>query len=530
MIFPVNGLIGAGFRDLVGFNFVAVISITEICLVTDSNYIYKTENMSTETKKLQLNYKQLFIGGRWVDPLTDAYFEIKSPHDQSTVGSTVLAGEADIDAAVNAAAKALNSGPWPAMQPEDRQNIVARFIAIHQEYVNEFAALITQENGSPIWFTAMLQDLMKFQSEAYLRAAQNIEWEVRQPTYSGERIIRREPAGVVAAIIPWNVPQQSALSKILPAILAGCTVVFKPTPDTALDGIKLGELFKEAGLPDGVLNIVPAGREVGEYLVSHPQINKIAFTGSTQAGKKIAAIGGSQMKRFSMELGGKSAAIILEDADLASTVAGIKFASFVNSGESCLAKTRIIAPKKRYEEIVSALAVMISEMTVGNPALPENFIGPMINQQQFDRVNAYIELGLQEGARLVTGGPGKPEGEEFEKGWYVKPTLFADVNNQMRIAREEIFGPVLVVIPYETEEEAIAIANDSEYGLCGAVFCADVEKALAVSRQILAGSISINGAFLDFDSPFGGYKQSGIGREAGVAGVEEYTELKAITI
>jgi aldehyde dehydrogenase (NAD+) len=490
--------------------------------------IYKNNNM--KNKNLPRNYDQLFIGGQWVNPLTKARFEIKSPHDQSVVGSTVLAGEADINAAVNAAHKALTSGPWPKMSPEDRQNIIERFITLHHEYASELATLITQENGTRIWFTSMLQDLIKLQNESYLRSSKAVEWEVREPIYNGERVIRRESAGVVAAIIPWNVPQQSALTKIIPALLAGCTVILKPTPETALDGLALGEIFKAAGLPDGVLNIVPADREVGEYLVSHPKIDKITFTGSTNAGKKIAAIAGSQMKRYSMELGGKAAAIILEDADLAAAVANIKFGSFVNSGESCLAKTRILAPRVHYEKIVADLADMVSNLTVGNPANYENFIGPMINKQQYDKVNNYIALGLQEGARLVTGGLGKPDNDELKNGWYIKPTLFADANNQMRIAREEIFGPVLVVIPYDTVDEAIEITNDSDYGLCGAVFGGDVEQALAISRQILAGSISINGAFLDFDSPFGGYKKSGIGRESGVYGIEEFIELKAITL
>lgn len=485
--------------------------------------------MTIESKTLPTSYNQLFIGGKWVNPLSHDIYEIKSPHDQSVTGSVILACEADIDNAVNAAEKAFKSGAWPKMKPEERQEIIERFVQLHHEYVNEFACLITKENGSPIWFTAMLQGVMKLQSETYLRAAKNVQWELREPTYSGERLIRREAAGVVAAIIPWNVPQQSALVKIIPAMLAGCTVVLKPAPATALDGLALGELFKAAGLPDGVLNIVPADREVGEYLVSHPKVDKITFTGSTAAGKKIAAIAGSQMKRFSMELGGKAAAIILDDADLESAIGNMKFAAFVNSGESCLAKTRVLAPRSKYDQIVSALSDMVSSLTVGNPAVGENFIGPMVNEQQFDKVRKYIQLGLDEGARLVTGGLDKPAGE-LSDGWYITPTLFADVNNKMRIAREEIFGPVLIVIPYDTIDEAIEIANDSDYGLCSAVYSGDVEKALAISRQIQAGSISINGAFLDFDSPFGGYKQSGVGREAGVYGIEEFTELKAVSL
>jgi aldehyde dehydrogenase (NAD+) len=486
--------------------------------------------MNTENKKFPNTSNQLFIGGQWVDPLTNARIELRSPHNQAVIGSTVLAAEADIDAAVDAAYSALRSGPWPKMNPEKRQAIIEKFSELYQTKASEFAALITEENGSPIWFTTMLQDLMKLQNESYLRAAKTVDWENRQPTYSGERVIRREPVGVVAAVIPWNVPQQSALTKIVPAMLAGCTVVLKLTPATALDGLALGELFKAAGLPDGVLNIVPADRQVSEYLISHPKVNKITFTGSTAAGKKIAAIAGSQMKRFSMELGGKAAAIILEDADISAAVGDLKFATFVNSGESCFAKTRVLAPRAKYDEIVAGLSEMISGLTIGSPFLPENFIGPMVNEQQYEKVRNYIQIGVQEGARLVTGGLEKPEGDELSNGWYIKPTLFADVNNQMRIAREEIFGPVLVVIPFDSVEEAIEIANDSDYGLCAAVYGADKETALEISRHIQAGSISINGAFLDFDSPFGGYKQSGVGREVGIYGIEACTELKALTL
>ena len=486
--------------------------------------------MNIEIKKLPTRYDELFIGGKWVTPSTDSKLSIVSPHDQSIIGSVPLAMESDIDDAVEAARRALHSSPWSTTTPTERQEIISRFITIHSKYASQFAELITRENGSPIWFSNMLQELMPLQSETFLRAAKHMNWEIRQPTHSGERVVRREPAGVVAAIIPWNVPQQSALVKIVPALLAGCTVVLKPTPGTALDGLALGELFKEAGLPDGVLNIVPADRKVSEYLVSHPQVDKITFTGSTNAGRKIAGIAGSQMKRVSMELGGKAAAILLEDADIRAAVASIKFSSFINNGESCLAQTRVLVPKSKYEEVVNELGNMISGLSVGDPAMPENFIGPMVNEPQFEKVREYIRLGIAEGARLVTGGTDKPSGDGLTKGWYIKPTLFADVNNQMRIAREEIFGPVLVAIPYDTVEEAIDIANDSDYGLCASVYGANKEEALNVSRQIQAGSISINGAFLDFDSPFGGYKKSVIGRESGVYGIEEFTELKAVSL
>ncbi|WP_158796431.1 aldehyde dehydrogenase [Pedobacter sp. L105] len=476
-------------------------------------------------------YDQLFIGGEWINPSTDHKVDIVSPHDQSITGYTVLAEQADIDLAVAAARKAFDQGPWPKTTPEERQALITKFNEIHSTHTAELAALTTAENGSPIWFTGMLQQALAEQTNAYLRAAKAFEWESTQPAASGgTNVIRREPVGVVAAIIPWNAPQQSALVKIIPALLAGCTVVFKPTPETSLDGIALGELFKQAGLPDGVLSIVPAGREVSEYLVSHAGVDKIAFTGSTRAGQQIASIAGKQMKRYSLELGGKSAAIILEDADIAMTAGMLKYYSFGNNGQACVGQTRILAPKSRYAEISEALTAMVASIPVGDPNNMETFQGPIFNKAQYDRVNSYLELGVQEGATITTGGLGKPEGAQYEKGWYIKPTVFTNANNEMRIAREEIFGPVIVIIPYETEADAIRIANDSPYGLAGSVWTSNKEKGLEIAKQIRTGTFSINGAATDFNSPFGGYKQSGVGREFGGAGLAAFTETKAIAM
>ena len=480
---------------------------------------------------ISCKYDQLFIGGKWVNPSTEHKTEIVSPHDQSITGYTVLAERADIDLAVAEARNAFDNGQWPKTSPEERQVIIEKFNEIHSTYAAELAALTTAENGSPIWFTGMLQQALAEQTNAYVRAAKTFEWESSQPSAAGgTNLIRREPIGVVAAIIPWNAPQQSALVKIIPALLAGCTVVFKPTPATALDGIALGELFKQAGLPEGVLSIVPAGREVSEYLVSHPGVDKIAFTGSTYAGQQIASIAGKQMKRYSLELGGKSAAIILEDADIATTVGMLKYYSFGNNGQACVGQTRILVPKSHYDEISKALTEMVASIKVGDPTNAETFQGPIFNKVQYDRVNSYLELGLKEGATITTGGLGRPEGAEFEKGWYIKPTVFTNVNNDMRIAREEIFGPVIVVIPFEDEADAVRIANDSPYGLAGSVWTSDKVKGLEIARQIRTGTFSINGAATDFNSPFGGYKQSGVGREFGAAGLAAFTEIKAIAM
>ncbi|MEN2400190.1 aldehyde dehydrogenase [Flavobacterium sp. MC2016-06] len=480
-------------------------------------------------KSIKTQYDKLFIGGQWVTPSSNAKVNVVSPHDQSVTGYTVLAAKADVDNAVAIARKTFDSGIWSDKTPEERQEIITRFNEIHKEYAKEFGDLITAENGSNIAFTFGLQQALYEQTNAYLRAAKDFQWEAKKQTAMGGNVlIRREPVGVVAAIIPWNAPQQSALVKLIPALLAGCTVIFKPTPETALDGIALGELFKEAGLPDGVLSILPADREVSEYLVGKPEIDKIAFTGSTRAGQSIAATAGSEMKRFSLELGGKSAAIVLEDADINVVIPSMIYQGFGNNGQACIGLTRLLVAKSRYEEVTTALAEAINNIKVGDPTNNENFLGPVFNKTQFEKVNGYIEIGLKEGAEILAGGHGKPAGQEYENGWYIKPTLFVNANNEMRIAREEIFGPVVVAIQFDTEDEAIQIANDTEYGLNGGVFTANIEKGLEIARKIRTGGVVVNGGMPDFSVPFGGFKKSGVGREFGEYGLASFTEFKSI--
>jgi betaine-aldehyde dehydrogenase len=344
----------------------------------------------------------------------------------------------------------------------------------------------------------------------------------------GQTVVRRLPTGVVGAIVPWNVPQVVTMSKLIPALIAGCTVVLKPSPESPLDALWVAELLDACGLPDGVVSVVPGGREVGEHLVRHPDVDKIAFTGSTAAGRRIGEICGSQVKRVSLELGGKSAAIVLDDADIAKTVEGLRFASFMNSGQACAAQTRVLAPRSRYAEVVDALAAMVADLVVGDPADAATEIGPMVSHRQQERVSGYIEVGEAEGARAVVGGPGRPDG--LDHGWFVRPTLFADVHNDMRIAREEIFGPVLSVIPYGDEREAVAIANDSEFGLAGSVWTGDVERGEAVAGRVRTGTTAVNHYSADFNSPFGGFKSSGVGREYGPEGLDEFVELQAISL
>ena len=474
------------------------------------------------------DYDKLLIGGRWAAPAGGRCLEVRSPHDQRLVGRTPEAEKADVDRAVAAAREAFDEGPWPRMTPAERAEVIARFAALHRPLAEEFAALTTAENGSALWFTRMLQNLVNDRTDDFLRLAADHPWEEELVDSStGLRtIVRREPIGVVAAVIPWNAPQQSALVKLIPALLAGNTAILKPSPETALDGVRLGELLAEAGLPDGVISVLPAGREVSEYLVGHPGVDKVAFTGSTAAGRAIASLATGQLKRVSLELGGKSAAIILEDADVQRVVEGIRYGSFSNNGEACIALTRVLAPRSRYEEIVSALGELAEGLKVGDPSDPETFIGPMVREGQRDRVESYIRAGIEEGARLVVGGVGAPEGRE--SGFYVRPTVFADVDNSMRIAQEEIFGPVIVVIPYEDEAEAVRIANDSPYGLSGAVFTKDYDRGLEIARAVRTGGFSVNGAPRHWEAPFGGYKNSGFGREYGRHGMDEYVELKAI--
>ncbi|MFB7291720.1 aldehyde dehydrogenase [Actinacidiphila glaucinigra] len=475
---------------------------------------------------------RLYIGGSWVTPSDpDLLLDIRSPHDRSVLGRVAQAADADVDAAVAAAREAFDHGPWPRTDPKERQEVIRRVNALREARSDEIAATISAENGSAGWFTKAGQPFLTRQVEAYLKAAGELGWEEvlapSDPSVDFDTVVRREPIGVVAAVIPWNSPFSAATAKLTPALLAGNTVVLKVSPENSLSMMLLADLFHEAGLPAGVLSVLPADRETSEHLVSHPDVDKIAFTGSTRAGRRIASIAGEQLKRVSLELGGKSAAVVLEDADLPTVMQGLRFGSLANNGEACILQTRILAPRSRYEEVVTALKEMVESLKVGDPSEPDTFIGPMIRRDQQQRVIDYIRLGIEEGARLVTGGPEVPPG--LEQGYYVTPTVFADVDNGMRIAQEEIFGPVLVVIAYDDEDDAVRIANDSEYGLSGGVWTASPERALAVARRLRTGTVTLNGSPMSFDGPFGGHKASGVGREYGAVGLNGYVEYKTIT-
>ncbi|GAA4571084.1 aldehyde dehydrogenase [Planotetraspora kaengkrachanensis] len=473
-----------------------------------------------------LQHDTLFIGGEWVAPAGTGTIDVISPHTEEIVGRVPDGTPADMDRAVAAAREAFDNGPWPRMSMAERAVVVGRLAEIYASRQAELADVITLEMGSPITFSQLAQapqPLGMLQYFAGLGAT--FPEEEERPGTFGPVTIRREPVGVVAAIVPWNVPQFVIMTKLAPALVAGCTVVIKPAPETPLDSYLLAEMIREAGIPAGVVNIVAAGREAGEHLVSHPGIDKVAFTGSTAAGRRIAAICGEQLKRCTLELGGKSAAIILDDCDLPSAMGFLSIASLMNNGQACVAQTRILASRHRYDEVVQAVADMVTSQAVGDPADPATGIGPLVAKRQQDRVEGYIRAGLDEGAKAVIGGLDRP----FDRGWYVAPTVFAGATNDMRIAREEIFGPVLTVIPYEDEGDAIRIANDSDYGLSGTVWTADADHGVDVARQVRTGTYGVNMMnTMDPNTPFGGYKSSGLGRELGPEGLSAYLEYKSI--
>jgi betaine-aldehyde dehydrogenase len=475
-------------------------------------------------------YDRLFIGGEWVAPAGTGTIEVVNPTTEEVAGRVPDTTEADVDRAVAAARRAFDQGPWPRMTPAERAAVLSSVSQAIQADMQGLAELIATEMGSPVSWATMGQVLapsMIF--DYYAGLASTYRFDDLRQGLMGQVLVRNEPVGVVGAIAPWNVPMFIAAAKLAPALVAGCTVVFKPAPETPLDAFRLAELFEEAGLPKGVLSVVPAGREVGEHLVRHPEVDKISFTGSTVAGKKIGAICGEQLKRFSLELGGKSAAIILDDAKLEEALPMLLPNAIMNNGEACIAQTRILAPRDRYQEVVDALVERVSAMKVGDALDPATEVGPLVAERQRDRVEGYIKIGQEEGAKIAIGG-GRPAG--IGKGWFVEPTVFVDVDNKMRIAQEEIFGPVLAVIPYDGgDEQAVAVANDSSYGLCGSVWTSNLDRGLAVARGVRTGTYMLNSPIpIDFATPFGGYKESGLGREFGPEGLELFLEQKSIAL
>jgi aldehyde dehydrogenase (NAD+) len=474
---------------------------------------------------------QIYIGGEWVDPEGSGTIDVVSAHSEEVIGRVPDATPADMDRAVAAARHAFDHGPWPHLDPAERAAGIARLSAAIQARAQEIADTISQENGSPKQWSIMGQVFSATMVlDTYAGIAPGYQWVDDRAGALGAPVrVRRAPVGVVAGIIPWNVPLFIAALKLGPALAAGCPIVLKPAPETPLDGYLLADAVREADLPPGVVNVVAAGRETGEHLVRHPGIDKVSFTGSTAVGRHIGAICGEHLKRCTLELGGKSAAIVLDDWQIDDAALGnLVMSGLMNNGQVCGAQSRILVSRRRHDELVDALAAAVGAMKTGDPLEDDTVIGPLVARRQQERVKGFLDAGRSAGARAVVGG-GIPE--HLDTGWYVEPTVFVDVTNDMPIAREEIFGPVLSVIAYDDEAEAVAIANDSDYGLCGSVWTADAEHGAAVAAQVRTGVVAINSAMiLDFNAPFGGFKASGIGRELGPEGIAPYTEYQSIIL
>ena len=471
---------------------------------------------------------RFYIGGQWVAPSSDATIKVIDSDTEQVYFTVPEAQAADISRAVGAAREAFDNGPWPRLTHAERagylralgEQVVKRSADIAQMWPRESGVIAAVANGAA--FGA------KHTFDYYAGLADTFQWErPARPARGGFGLIIKEPVGVVGAIIPWNAPMGLISMKLAPALIAGCTVILKSSPEAPGEGYLIAEAAEAVGLPPGVLNVVTADREVSELLVRDPRVDKITFTGSTAAGRKIASICGERIARCTLELGGKSAAVILDDADLETTAQSLAMAECLLSGQVCASLTRIVVTRSRHDDMVEALAAAFSKVKVGDPFDPSSQMGPLAAERQRTRVEGYIAKGVETGATLATGG-GRPK--DLDRGWYVEPTVFGNVDNKSVIAQEEIFGPVLSVIAADDEDDAVRIANDTIYGLHGAVFTNDVERAREVAGQMRTGAIGHNGFKSDFDMGHGGFKQSGIGREGGVDGLLPFLESKAVLL
>ena len=471
---------------------------------------------------------RLYIGGGWHKPHDPAMTEIISPATEQTFGAAPTGGPADVDAAVAAARLALHAGPWAGSNGTDRAAWMRALAVELAARGDRTAAVVSGENGMPITLARNAEGQGPAATlRYYADLAERTPPEERRPAAQPGRVtvVRRDPIGVVAAVVPWNFPQSLTMFKLAPALAAGCTVVLKPAPETALDAFALADAAEACGIPPGVINVITGGRDVGAHLVAHPGVDKVAFTGSTAAGRAIGEVCGRLLRPVTLELGGKSAAIVLDDADLEQTVRGLSWASLLNNGQTCYLSSRILAPRSRYAEVVAAVADLAGSLKVGDPMDPSTRVGPLVTSAQRDRVEGFIAAGRREGGRVVTGG-GRPAG--LPVGWYVEPTVFVDLAPEATPVRDEIFGPVLCVLPYDDIEDAVRLANDSDYGLGGTVWTRDVERGLEIARRVETGSIGVNFFDLDLGAPFGGVKASGLGRELGPEGLNAYVSVKSI--
>jgi len=468
------------------------------------------------------DFRQFYIGGEWVDPAVALDFEVIDPACEKPVGRISLGTTADVDRAVVAARSSFET--FSRTSREERLELLQRIIDVHEQHHDEIARAISDEMGAPMGLATRAQAASgPAHIKATLRALQEFPFERDRKS---TRIVR-EPIGVCGLITPWNWPINQIACKVAPALAAGCTMVLKPSEIAPLSGYLFARVMDEAGVPPGVFNLVNGdGPGVGQAIAAHPDVDMVSFTGSTRAGVLVAKAAADTVKRVAQELGGKSANIIFEDADFERAVAGSVKNCFSNSGQSCDAPTRMLVPAARHDEAAGIAAQVAQKSVVGDPKAEATRLGQVVSRLQFDRIQGLIERGIEEGARLVAGGPGRPEG--LERGYYVRPTIFAEVENGMTIAREEIFGPVLCILPFADEDEAIRIANDTPYGLSGYVFSGDLDRARRVAARLRTGGVHLNGAPHDMSAPFGGYKQSGNGREWGAHGIEEFLETKAI--
>jgi len=467
---------------------------------------------------------RLFIGGQWVAAASKEMIDVHHAGTGEVMGKVPAGGEQDVAAAVAAARAALEG--WSATRVAQRAAYLQKISDGLKARADELAKIIAQEVGMPVKLAGRIQAGLPIANFSnYSKLLNDFKFEER----IGNSLVVREPVGVVGAITPWNYPLHQIALKVAPALAAGCTVVLKPSEVAPFNAFILAEVIESAALPKGVFNLVTGfGPAAGEALVMHPQVDMISFTGSTRAGKRISEVAAQTVKRVALELGGKSASVILEDADLAVAVKGTVSGCYLNSGQTCTALTRMLVPASRYDEAAKLAVEAAKAFTPGDPMSEATRLGPLSSQMQLERVRGYIRKGIEEGAELLTGGADKPEG--LPGGYFVKPTVFGKVRNSMTIAQEEIFGPVLSIIAYQDEEEAVRIANDTPYGLAGAVWSKDEARAQKVARRIRAGQVDVNGGAFNMNAPFGGFKQSGHGREAGVYGLEEFLEYKSLQL
>lgn len=470
---------------------------------------------------------RFFIDGEWRSPASTNRFDLVSPMSETVTLSVPAGSSQDMDAAIGAARRAFDEGTWPGLPASERARYLLRIAELIEERIALFQRVWIAQVGAPIWFSNAFAGFAAQHFRYYADLAQTYPFEEIRPATAGVLKVVRDPVGVAALIIPWNSPFTLLTQKLAPSLLAGCTVVIKPSPETPLDALILAECIQEAGIPAGVVNVVAADREVGDQLVKDTRIDKVSFTGSTAAGRQIGIACADRFARVGLELGGKSASILCDDADIGEWMKWVAPFTMPFSGQICFSQTRVLVPQSRRDEFVGAFAAVVESIKVGDPWLPETQIGPLSMARQRDRVLDYIDIGRQEGARVVTGG-GRAPG--FERGYYVSPTILDGVSNDMRIAREEIFGPVVSVISYANEDEAIAIANDSDFGLSGSVFSTDLDRAERLARRVRTGHVGVNTFGFDLVAPFGGYKKSGIGREGGPEGLAAFQEMKSIVL